>query len=46
MPSFTSSLTLYSPGDQPEAIMKRTYDALSLASQSTRNKIIVALAQT
>ncbi|MCG6976511.1 MAG: diguanylate cyclase [Acidiferrobacterales bacterium] len=46
MPSFTSSLTLYSPGDQPEAIMKRTYDALALASQSTRNKIIVALAQT
>jgi diguanylate cyclase (GGDEF)-like protein len=46
MPGFTSSLTLYSPGDQPEAIMKRTYDALALASQNTRDKIIVALAQT
>ncbi|KPK10710.1 MAG: hypothetical protein AMJ68_08265 [Acidithiobacillales bacterium SG8_45] len=46
MPGFTSSLTLYSPGDQPEAIMKRIYDALALASQNTRDKIIVALAQT
>ena len=46
MPTFTSSLTLYSPGDQPDAIMKRTYDALQLASKNSRDKIIVALAQT
>jgi diguanylate cyclase (GGDEF)-like protein len=46
MPTFTSSLTLYSPGDQPDAILKRTYDALTLASKNSRDKIIVALAQT
>ena len=46
IPSFTSSLTLYAPGDNTEAIMKRTYDALALAGKTTRDKIIVALAQT
>ncbi len=46
LPTFTSSLTLYSPGDQPEAILKRNYDALALAGENTRDKIIVALPQT
>jgi len=46
LPTFTSSLTLYSPGDKPEALMKRAYDALAVADENTRDKIIVALAQT
>lgn len=46
LPTFTSSLTLYSPGDKPEALMKRAYDALAVANENTRDKIIVALAQT
>lgn len=46
LPTFTSSLTIYSPGDKPEALMKRAYDALAVADENTRNKIIVALAQT
>ncbi|MEE8388507.1 MAG: diguanylate cyclase [Acidiferrobacterales bacterium] len=46
LPTFTSSLTLYFPGDKPEALMKRVYDALALVDDHTRDKIIVALAQT
>ncbi len=46
LPTFTSSLTLYSPGDKPETLMKRAYDALALVDEYTRDKIIVALAQT
>ncbi len=46
LPTFTSSLTIYSPGDKPEALLKRAYDALAVADENTRNKIIVALAQT
>jgi diguanylate cyclase (GGDEF)-like protein len=46
LPTFTSSLTLYSPGDQPETMFKRIYDALALASENSRDKIIVALPQT
>lgn len=46
LPTFTSSLALYSPGDKPDALMKRAYDALDLVNKDTRNKIIVALAQT
>ncbi len=46
LPTFTSSLTLFSPGDKPEALMKRAYDALAVINKNTRNKIIVALAQT
>ena len=46
LPTFTSSITLYSPGDQPETMLKRIYDALALANESSRDKIIVALPQT
>lgn len=46
LPTFTSSLTLYFPGDKPEALMKRAYDALALVDEHTRDKIIIALAQT
>jgi len=46
LPTFTSSLTLYSPGDKPDVLLKRAYDALAVADENTRNKIIVALAQT
>lgn len=46
LPTFTSSITLYSPGDQPETMLKRIYDALALASENSRDKIIVALPQT
>ncbi|MFV1997492.1 MAG: diguanylate cyclase domain-containing protein [Acidiferrobacterales bacterium] len=46
LPTFTSSLTLYSPGDKPEGLLKRAYDALAVADENTRNKIVVALAQT
>ncbi len=46
LPTFTSSLTLYSPGDKPEVLMKRAYDALAIANKNSRDKIIVALAQT
>lgn len=46
LPTFTSSITLYSPGDQPETMLKRIYDALALANENSRDKIIVALPQT
>jgi diguanylate cyclase (GGDEF)-like protein len=44
LPSFSSVLTLYSHGEQPEALLKRADEALSHAKQRGRAQSVVALA--
>jgi len=44
LPSFSSVLTLYSHGEQPEALLKRADDALSHAKLRGRAQSVVALA--
>jgi diguanylate cyclase (GGDEF)-like protein len=44
LPSFSSVLTLYSHGEQPDALLKRADDALSHAKQRGRAQSVVALA--
>ncbi len=43
IPTFTSVLTIYTPGDQPETLLKRTTDALAQAQQRGHDQVIVAL---
>ena len=43
LPSFSSVLTLYSPGEQPMTLLKRADEALDYAKQRGRNRIVVAL---
>jgi diguanylate cyclase (GGDEF)-like protein len=44
LPTFSSVLTLYSHGEQPEALLQRVDDALSHAKQRGRAQSVVALA--
>ena len=44
LPSFSSVLTLYSHGEQPEALLKRADEALIHAKQRGRAQSVVALA--
>ena len=44
LPSFSSVLTLYSHGEQPDALLKRADDALSHAKLRGRAQSVVALA--
>ena len=44
LPSFSSVLTLYSHGEQPEALLKRADEALHHAKQRGRAQSVVALA--
>ncbi|MEK7759206.1 MAG: GGDEF domain-containing protein, partial [Pseudomonadota bacterium] len=44
LPSFSSVLTLYSHGEQPDALLKRADEALSHAKQRGRAQSVVALA--
>jgi diguanylate cyclase (GGDEF)-like protein len=44
LPSFSSVLTLYSHGEQPEALLKRADEALSHAKTRGRAQSVVALA--
>ena len=44
LPSFSSVLTLYSHGEQPDALLKRADEALSQAKQRGRAQSVVALA--
>ncbi len=43
VPPFTSVLTLYSPGDKPEALLQRADEAFALAKEHSRDRIIIAL---
>lgn len=43
VPPFTSVLTLYSPGDKPDALLQRADEAFALAKEHSRDRIIVAL---
>jgi len=44
LPSFSSVVTLYSHGEQPDALLKRADEALSHAKQRGRAQSVVALA--
>jgi len=44
LPSFSSVVTLYSHGEQPDALLKRAEEALSHAKQRGRAQSVVALA--
>jgi diguanylate cyclase len=44
LPSFSSVLTLYSHGEQPDALLKRADEALSQAKRRGRAQSVVALA--
>lgn len=44
LPSFSSVLTLYSHGEQPDALLKRADEALNHAKQRGRAQSVVALA--
>jgi diguanylate cyclase (GGDEF)-like protein len=43
LPSFSSVLTLYSPGERPSTILKRASQALDHAKQRGYNQMVVAL---
>lgn len=43
VPTFTSVLTTYSPGDKPDTLLKRTTDALVEAQKRGRDQVILAL---
>ena len=44
LPSFSSVLTLYAHGEQPDALLKRADEALSQAKQRGRAQSVIALA--
>jgi diguanylate cyclase (GGDEF)-like protein len=46
IPPFTSVLTLYHPGDKPDALLQRADEAFALAKEQDRDRIIVALPGT
>ena len=43
VPTFTSVLTTYTPGDQPETLLKRTSEALAQAQKKGRGQVVLAL---
>lgn len=43
VPTFTSVLTTFTPGDQPETLLKRTSDALAQAQKKSRGQVVLAL---
>ncbi|MGW8247421.1 MAG: GGDEF domain-containing protein [Acidiferrobacterales bacterium] len=43
VPTFTSVLTTYTPGDQPDTILRRTTEALVQAQRHGRDQVILAL---
>jgi diguanylate cyclase (GGDEF)-like protein len=43
VPTFTSVLTIYTPGDQPETLLKRTSEALAQAQKKGRGQVVLAL---
>jgi len=43
VPTFTSVLTTYTPGDQPETLLKRTSEALVQAQKKGRGQVVLAL---
>jgi diguanylate cyclase (GGDEF)-like protein len=43
LPSFSSVLTLYSPGEQPATLLKRADEALSHAKRTGQDRIVLAL---
>jgi len=43
VPTFTSVLTTYTPGDQPETLLRRTTEALVQAQRRGRDQVILAL---
>ena len=43
VPTFTSVLTTYTPGDQPDTILRRTTEALVQAQRRGRDQVILAL---
>jgi diguanylate cyclase len=43
VPTFTSVLTTYAPGDQPDTLLRRTTEALVQAQRRGRDQVILAL---
>lgn len=43
LPSFSSVLTVYTPGDKPEVLLRRAHEALAQAKQQGRNQMVMAL---
>lgn len=43
VPTFTSVLTTYTPGDQPDTLLRRTTEALVQAQRQGRDQVIMAL---
>ena len=43
LPTFSSVLTLYTPGEKPATLLKRADEALAHAKQRGRNRVVVAL---
>jgi diguanylate cyclase (GGDEF)-like protein len=43
LPTFSSVLTLYTPGEKPATLLKRADQALSHAKQRGTNRVVVAL---
>ena len=43
VPTFTSVLTTYAPGDQPDTLLRRTTEALVQAQRHGRDQVILAL---
>jgi len=43
VPTFTSVLTTYTPGDKPETLLKRTTEALVEAQKRGRDQVVLAL---
>jgi len=43
VPTFTSVLTTYAPGDQPDTLLRRTTEALVQAQRRGRDQVIMAL---
>jgi len=43
VPTFTSVLTIYSPGDRPDTLLRRTTEALAQAQRRGRGQVIMAL---
>ena len=43
VPTFTSVLTTYTPGDQPDTLLRRTTEAMAQAQRQGRDQVILAL---
>ena len=43
VPTFTSVLTTYTPGDQPDTLLRRTTEALVQAQRRGRDQVVLAL---